>query len=194
MTAINAIGSSQPSGDLSSTPMAFSLQSVSSRKTHGTSDVFNLPVRYSEPIVGNISVEPRIAGTGHLIVFSYSLPIVSFGAVTVEDTSGNTVGSATISSSGNEVLVKLAGIGDGLRVKVSVNNINGLHSSSAAVGFLVGDLDDSREVTSGDLSMVKALAGRRADVNTFKADFNLSGNVTAGDVATVKARDGRKIP
>jgi hypothetical protein len=196
VAATNANGTGAASNALSVTPdaLAISLVAVQSRKTHGAAGVFDLPVDASQPIGGPVTVEPRSIGAGHNIVFQMSDNITAIGSVTVVDAADAPIGSATASFSGNEVIVVLTGTPDNRRAKVQVNNINGTATVSAALGFLVGDVNGSRSVNASDISGVKARSGQTVDVSNFKFDLNTSGGINATDISAAKPRSGLVLP
>ena len=72
--------------------------------------------------------------------------------------------------------------------------MNGTLNVSASIGFLVGDTNNSRSVTSTDVSAVKSRNGQAVTNANFKYDVNLSGSVGATDVSAVKARGGLVLP
>ena len=59
-------------------------------------------------------------------------------------------------------------------------------SQSAAVGFLVGDVNNDRSVKVGDVTSVKLRSGQPVDATNFRYDINASGKINAIDVLTVK--------
>ncbi len=173
------------------------LLTVFSRKTHGSVGTFELPIDKAPAITGAVSVEPRIMGGGHTIVFNFDQPVTSFTAATVKDSGGNVVITPTASISGtspNSVIVLMPGVPDNKRVLVSVTGVNGATDAAAAIGFLVGDVNNSRAVNANDVTAVKARAGTRIDAGTFQYDINTSGVVNATDISAVKARSATTLP
>jgi predicted ATPase len=77
---------------------------------------------------------------------------------------------------------------------VNIGGVNGGLNFQAPVGFLVGDLNNSKTTTAQDIAVAKSLAGQSANSSNFWFDTNLTGFVTAGDIATAKARQGKTIP
>ena len=174
------------------------LVSVRSQKIHGTAGVFNLPIVTSTDISGAVTVEPRVIGSGHTIIFQFSSPISSVAGVTSRDASGlNNVGTATFAipaMPGNEVVVTLTGVPNSQRARITINNINATGSNVAAsIGFLVGDVNNTRAVDAGDASGVKARSGQIADGSNFMFDVNVSGAINVSDIMAVKARSGQVL-
>lgn len=166
---------------------AVTLQSVKSRKTHGS-----LPGSFDVDIntTGPISVEPRVGRNGHLIVFRFSGAINNAGTVQVTP-----VGiAATPVTNGNTVEVMLTGIPDNQRVTISLTGVNGIVPATLTMGFLVGDVNSSGIVSAADISAVKARAGQQVNTANVRADVDANGKFDQADVSAVKARSGRVLP
>ena len=161
---------------------------VQSRKTHGSAGTFDLPINVMFP--PNVTVESRVIGSGHAIVFQFNGPITAPGSATVAP-----VGSASAAASGNDVIVTLTGVPDNQRVTVSITGINGgTTSAQAAVGFAIGDVNNTQSVNSSDISSVKARSGQTTTAANFKFDVNISGAINSSDISAVKARSGLTLP
>ncbi len=172
----------------------FSLLTVQSRKTHGTAGTFDLPIDSSVGIGGAVTVESRIIGAGHSIVFQFSGPVTSVSGVTSRDATSNPVGTATFAIVGNDVMVTLTGVPDNRRANITVSDVNASLTPSAAIGFLVGDVNNTRSVTASDISSVKARSGQSTTALNFKFDVNVTGAINAADISAVKARSGLALP
>jgi Fibronectin type III domain/Dockerin type I domain len=199
VVAVNGIGNSAASNPVSVTPAPPSpplLTAALSRKTHGSAGTFDLPLDISQPVGGAVTVESRAIGAGHIIVFQFDKPVTSVGTVTAVDGTAEAIGNASVQFAGTEVIVTLTGITDNNRVAISLTNLNGLgaSSSSVALGFLVGDINNSRSVNATDISGIKARSGQSATPANFKFDLNASGGINATDIAAVKARSGLVLP
>jgi hypothetical protein len=197
--AVNAAGTSAPSANVNATPSASSiltLLGVQSRKTHAVAGTFDLAIDTTQAIGGAITVEPRAIGAGHLVVFQFNVPITSFTSLGVTDAGMAPIGSFSSASVGNDLQVTLTGIPDNRRVQISLNNANGPGGPSvvAAIGFLVGDINNSRAVNATDISGVKARSGLSTNSSNFRFDLNSSGGINATDIAAVKARSGLVLP
>lgn len=169
---------------------------VQSRKTHGAAGPFDLPIATGIPSGGAVTVEPRAIGSGHTIVFTFDAPVASVGGVTSKDASGLLdVGAATFTFAGNNVVVALTGVADGQRANITLTNVNEAgNNASVAIGFLVGDVTNSRAVNASDIMGVKARAGQVLDNSNFRFDVNASGAIDAADSSAVKARAGLMLP
>lgn len=191
--ATNAMGPSVPSSSMDVTPFApIALDRVVSRKLHGV--VVGEVTLNSEPVTGNVAVEPRLSTNGHQIVFVFTGDAGGIpGTVNVTDALGMAYGAvgATAVANGSEVIVTLTNVPENTRLKVSLTNVAGSNiDASAALGFLVGDVNGSRSVNASDISAVKANLSLPATIARFRMDFNVDGTITSADVSTVKSRSG----
>ena len=190
--ATNSVGTSAASPGVQVTPIAPPvpvLTGVGSRKTHGTAGVFELP------ITGLSTVEPRIIGSGHLLVFQFDIPITSPGTVTLQQYAPASGAVASAVANGNTVVVTLTGVTDNQRIIVSLSAINGVQSAAAAsIGFLVGDVNNTGSINSSDISGVKARSGQSTTAANFRFDVNASGAINSSDISAVKARSGLTLP
>jgi alpha-tubulin suppressor-like RCC1 family protein len=171
-------------------PSPIALSAVKSRKTHGTSGVFDLPLDTTQAIGALVTVESRAIGAGHQIVFQFTSPIITAGTATVVDGNGISLSTGSVTRSGNEVAITLPVAADNSRAKVSLNGTNGSVNSSASLGFLVGDTNSSRSVDAIDLSSVKARSGQITDSTNYRYDVNATGTINVSDILAVKARSG----
>jgi alpha-tubulin suppressor-like RCC1 family protein len=179
---------------LSSGP-ALALTAVQSRKTHGAAGPFDIPIDTSVLIGGAVTVECRAIGTGHTIVFQFNIPITATGTVTSVDSGATAIGTAVAAISGNDVVVTLTGIPDNKRVKVALANVNGIGVNvSASVGFLVGDVNGSRNVNASDISGVRARSLQTTNATNYKFDLNASGGINASDISAARARSLLVLP
>jgi hypothetical protein len=166
---------------------------VRSRATHGA-ESFDRMVDHLQPINGSPTVESRIGGVGHQVVFQFSANVGVAGTASVVNSNDQPAGSATPILMGNEVLVSLTGVTDGARVRVKLNGVDGSLNVSTPLVFLVGDADGSRSVNTADRDAIKARAGQLANSGNQQYDINRSGRITAADIAAAKARNGRTAP
>ena len=193
VVATNAVGPGAASATASVTPSAsapLTLIAVLARKTHGVAGTFDLPIDTVPPISGAVSVEPRIIGGGHSIVFQFNLPITATGAVTATP-----IGAVSAVASGYNVVVTLTNVADNQRATISLVNVNAAGVNAAAsIGFLVGDVNNTRSVNSSDISGVKARSGQTTTGSNFQFDVNASGAINSSDISAVKARSGLALP
>ena len=172
----------------------FALNAVQSRKTHGAAGIFDLLIDTIPIISGAVTVESRSSGASHLIVFQFTSPVTATGAATAVNGSGAPLSISSAIASGNDVLVTLTGAADNSRATVSLANVNGTLNPSASIGFLIGDVNNTRSVNSSDISSVKARSGQTTDLTNFKFDVNASGAINSSDISAVKARLDLVLP
>jgi hypothetical protein len=175
-------------------PTPKSLVGVVSSKIHGAAGTFALALDHSQPIAGDVTVEPRTVGSGHRIVFQFSGTILWPGIATCVDASGTTVGQASATAVGSTVEVLLTAspaFPDKTRVTVALSNVDGVGlNASISVGFLAGDVNGTRSVTASDILRVKGKSGQAASAGSFLHDVDLSGTVGLSDVGMVRQGSG----
>lgn len=171
---------------------ALTLTGAQSRKVHGTSGTYDLALDRVALIGGAITVESRVIGAGHKIVFQFDGPITTTGTVSTFDIGGGPIGNATAVASGNDVEVTLTSIEDNRRARVVLTGVNGLLNTEVSIGFLAGDINNTFSVNSSDISAIKARSGQSvtAAANNFKFDIDASGAINSSDISAVKARSG----
>ena len=99
----------------------------------------------------------------------------------------------------HEHIVNLTGVANAQYVTVSLTNVSdsvGNFSStvSATMGVLVGDVNASGIVTSGDTNLCKAQALQPVSAANFRNDINTSGAITTGDVNIIKQNALSQLP
>ena len=95
-----------------------------------------------------------------------------------------------MSTIGNDVIVNLPSVPNNSRVLIALTGVNGNVGAATAIGFLVGDVNNTRSVNSSDISGVKARSGQATTALNFMFDLNLSGAINSSDISTVKAQSG----
>jgi hypothetical protein len=192
VTASNSAGTGGASASAAVTPSAsplFALFAVKSRKTHGGAGPFELVVD-TQPANGAVTVEPRAIGSGHAIVFQFNGAVASLGSANVTP-----VGNVSAAVAGNEIVVTLTGVPDNQRVAITLGNVNGsVNPSPLSMGFMLGDVNNSRSINASDISGLKTKVGQSTSATNFRFDLNASGNINAADLSMVKARSGSILP
>jgi hypothetical protein len=169
------------------------LLSVQSRKTHGSAGTFAIDIDNGQSANGPVTVEPRVRGAGHLIVFGFSGAVVSPGTISALDSLGNAVAFQS-AFQGQEISVLLTDVADNQRVTINLLGINGTSQTAATIGFLLGDVNGSRSVNATDISGIKARSGQTVNASNFQFDVNASGGINATDISAAKARSGLVLP
>ena len=113
---------------------------------------------------------------------------VTTGTGNVSGTSGSGTNTVTINLTGvtnaQTIIVTLLGLSDG----TNTGNIG------IQMGVLVGDVNGSGVVTSGDTNLCKAQALQPITTANFRDDINASGAITTGDVNLIKQNALTQLP
>ena len=176
-------------------PVADLVRAVS-RKTHGPAGIFDIDL----PITGTRGIECRSGANGnHTVVFTFANPLTSVGGATVSSGTGSVSSSAIDSSDPRNYIVNLTGVTNAQTITVildSVNDSAGNSSASVSVpmGMLLGDVNSSRNVESGDVFLTRERNGRPISGGNFQSDLNASGRIDSGDVFIVRRQNPSGLP
>ena len=180
-------------GQVSVPPAVLNLLSVFSRKIHNGLP-FDLPVLHGETLTGNITVEPRAIGAGHVIVFRFDNAINNEGTAMALNAALNSAATVTLTRSGNDVIATLTNVADNTRLNITLTGVNNNTTVDAPLGFLIGDVGNTQRVTAADIAAVKARIGQAVNnIGVAKFDLNADGSITQADVSAVKARSGKVL-
>jgi mono/diheme cytochrome c family protein len=197
VTANNALAPSGPSsGTLMVTPIAIQFaNAVNSRKTQNGAPR-DILIDHTIPPAGNVAIEPRIGNAAHTIVFDFTAMVSNPGTLVVTNVAnGQQIMGPTAAPSGNSVVVTLTNVPEIARITISLTGVNGAVNTSASMGLLPGDVNNSGKVTAADIAAVKAKSGNTlVDGTNFKLDINATGTISSTDVNAAKARAGQVLP
>ena len=164
---------------------------VVSRKTHGAAGVFDLPLSMvsTEP-----TTEPRL-GPAQTLVFQFDKPVVRGTAVVTEGTAV----AGTVTFADNEMTVNLTDVNNDQYVTVAVSNVVAADgatggSGAARIGYLAGDVNQSRVVTLSDVGLVNAVLAQPVTASNYLMDLNASGTLTIADKAIANANLSTALP
>jgi hypothetical protein len=169
------------------------LQSVASRKVHGLAGTFDLGLGL---VPTNPTTEPRSGGAGgsHTIVFTFNQPLTG-GTAAV---SAGTAVAGVPTFSGSEMIVPLSGVANQQYVTVVASSVTssggGTGSGSVRIGFLLGDVNQSRVVSVADLGLVNALLAQVVTAANYLKDVNGSGTLTVADKGVTNANLTKALP
>jgi hypothetical protein len=170
---------------------------VVSRKIHGSAGTFDVDL----PITGTPSIECRSGGTtnDYTLVFAFTNPLASVAGATVSSGTGTVSSRGVDSTDAHNYIVNLTGVSNAQYLTVTLTNVSdsvGNFSSSvpASIGILVGDVNASGVVTSGDTNLCKAQALQPVTNANFRNDINASGSITTGDVNIIKQNALSRLP
>ncbi|CAN5235485.1 hypothetical protein BH20VER2_BH20VER2_10350 [soil metagenome] len=174
---------------------ALALVSALSRKEHGSgAGIHDIEL----PLSGTPGVECRTGGAGgdHLLVFTFSNPVVS-GTATVTGGTGNIASTPVLN--GNTMAVALTGVANAQTVTVTLSGVTDsfsqvLPDNAVTVAFLLGDVNGNLSVNAADIGLTKSQSGVAVDAGNFRADVNVNGAINAADVGQVKAQSGTFVP
>jgi hypothetical protein len=164
------------------------LTKVVSRKNHGSPSNFH-DVDLTPP---NPGIECRSGGANgdYTMVFTFNNPISSCGVPSN--------GTASTGPASNQCTVQLTGVPDQQYTTVQLiggidNNANTV-DAAGTMGVLIGDVDASKFVDSGDVFLVRQKTGQSVDDTNFRQDVNTSGLIDSGDVFLVRQQTGKALP
>lgn len=181
------------------------LSSVVSRKTHGGSATFDVPLQ-KNAITTPRGVECRTGGASgnHSIVFTFQNNLVGtigtdVGSASVLTGPGSVVAAGTgIGPAQNQYTVNLTGVTNANYVSVALHNVSDtaghIGDVATTMGVLTGDVNASGVVTSGDTNLCKAQALQPVTTSNFRDDINASGAITTGDVNIIKQNALSQLP
>ena len=154
------------------------LQGAVARKVHGAVGTFDLPL---SSVASNPTTEPR-QGPTHTIVFTFDGPVTAGTAAITEGTA--TAGAPTFS--GNDMVLPLTGVANAQYVTIAVSGVSTSGggtggTGSIRIGFLAGDVNQSRVVSVADLGLVNAQLAQVVTAANFLKDVNASGTLTVAD-------------
>jgi len=159
-----------------------------SRKTHGAAGNFDIDL-----LTGTPAIECRTGGTNKDYQIVLTFPVaVTFGGASVTPGSGGTAslaGPAITSPDGKEITVNLTNVSNVQTITVTLTGLNdgtNTYDVSVQMGVLIGDVNASGVVTSGDANLCKAQALQPVTSTNFRNDINASGSITTGDVNIIK--------
>jgi hypothetical protein len=167
------------------------LQGVVSRKVHGAAGTFDLPL---SGVSTNPTTEPR-AGPTQTLVFTFDKPITGATAALNEGTA--TLAAPTFG--GNTVTVALSGVANQQYVTVALDSVASSDggtggTGSVRVGFLLGDVNQSRAVSVADLGLVNAQLAQTVTASNYLKDVNATGTLTVADKGIVNANLTKSLP
>jgi hypothetical protein len=173
---------------------------VVSRKTHGIAGTFDIAL----PLAGNAGIECRSGGapTGnHTLIYTLdrNLSVPGTASVVVSP-SGS--GTATAGPGANQVTVNLTGVPNAQHVSVTLNGVQDsvgatLNNLVARMDVLLGDVNASRRVDSGDVSLVRQQTLQTITgppTGNFREDINASGRIDSGDVSIARQQTLTSLP
>jgi hypothetical protein len=163
-----------------------------SRKMHGAFGPFDIPL----PLTGAPGIECRTGAAGgtHQVVISFPGP-VTFSSAAVTTGTGSV--SSTSGGGTSTITVNLAGVSNAQTITITLFNVNtGTRVANVGVqmGVLLGDVNSSTRVDSGDVFVVRQQTLQDADSSNFRNDINASGRIDSGDVFIARQQTLTALP
>jgi len=183
--AVPDVGAVEVGGTLLPAP-----STVSSVKTHGAT-----PFGIDLPLTDR-GIECRSGGAGgnHQIILNFATP-VGFSGVSVTKGVGNV---SSYSINGSQVTINLTGVANAQEIFTTLFNVNdgsvNANDITVRMGVLLGDVNGSGVVSSGDTNLCKAQALQPITASNFRNDVNVSGAITSGDTNIVKQNALTSLP
>jgi hypothetical protein len=176
------------------------LNAVVSRKVQGTAGTFDINL----PLTGTRGIECRSGGStnDYTLVFTFTNNLTSVASASVtghDPTSGTgTVLNSSLGPNPNQYTVNLTGVPNAQYLTVTltgaVDSTGATGNVSGTMGVLLGDVNASGIVTSGDTNLCKAQALQPVTNANFRNDINASGAITTGDVNLIKQNALSQLP
>jgi hypothetical protein len=168
------------------------LVSATSRKVHGTAGTFDLPLTLTPST--NPTTEPRQGATA-TVVMTFDKGVTGATTTVTEGTATPTL----TTFGGNDVVISLSGVSDRQYVTVALTNVTGADGSTGGtgavrIGFLMGDVNQSRAVSVADLGLVNAQLAQTVSPSNFLKDVNVSGTLTVADKGVTNAALTHSLP
>jgi serine protease AprX len=170
------------------------LLSAVSRKTHPGAGTFDVDLPFGNG--STLGIECRSSAGNHTLVFTFNNDVVS-GNASITSGTGSVSGSPAFS--GKTMTVNLTGVTDVQQITVTLSDVTDnlsqvLPDTAVKMGVLVGDVNASAVVTSGDTNLCKAQALQTITTANFRDDINASGAITTGDVNIIKQNALSQLP
>ena len=176
-------------------PAPVQLAGVVSSKMHGSAGTFNIDL----PITGNAGIECRSGATNdYTLIFTFANTLTGVGGASVTGT--GTVSSSNIDSSdAHKYIVNLTGVSNAQTITVRLTNVsdstgNFSNAVLASMGVLIGDVNASARVDSGDVSVVRQQTLQTVTTSNFREDINASGRIDSGDVSVARQQTLTSLP
>ena len=128
-------------------------------------------------------------------MFTFDKPITAATATVTEGTAT----AAAPTFSGNDVIVSLTGVTNIQYVTVTLSNVSSADGGSGGtgsvrVGFLTGDVNQSRAVSLADVGLVNAALAQPVTAANYLKDINASGTLSLADKAIANASLATALP
>lgn len=157
--------------------------SAVSRKTHGSAGTFDVPL----PLTGTPGIEDRTGPTpgNYEVVVTFAAPVTVSSATVTPGPGGTASVSGGAVVSGNTVTINLTNVSNVQTLSVNLLGVTVGSSTgnvSVPMSVLIGDVNATGLVDSGDVFQVRQQTSKTPDLTNFRDDVNASGVIDSGDV------------
>jgi hypothetical protein len=163
-----------------------------SRRIHGTAGPFDINL----PLAGTPGIECRSGGASRdfqiIVIFPFANAL-SISGIALNAPKGGSV--AGFSISGKALTVNLTGIQNLQTISLTLSGVNdgtNLGTVVVPMGMLLGDVNSSRAVDSGDVLLVQKQNGQAlppGGAAQFRRDINTNGSIDSGDVTIAQKQN-----
>jgi hypothetical protein len=171
------------------------LTSVVSRKVHGSAGTFAID------LTSGHGVECRSGGAGgdYTVVFTFANPLTRVSGATVSSGAGSVRSSNIDSNDAHKYVVNLTGVSNAQKITIVLNGVgdaigNVSGSVVANMTVLIGDVNATGVVDSGDVFLVRQQTGHTPTAANFREDVNASGLIDSGDVFVTRQHTATSVP
>lgn len=196
------------------------LTAAASTRVHGATGTFDVVVTSASQAGANslaevavaagdttITVEPRSPGAGnsYTVAMDFNAAVTSgtasvvacnywTGSASAPCPASPTLGTVTFA--GSRASIPLTGVTNQSRVQVRLSNVNAQgYNADMTVGFLIGDVTNSRAVNGTDASQVSLKSGQTVSAANAKYDITGNGGTINGtDASQASLRSGTRLP
>jgi hypothetical protein len=178
-------------------PLPVELNTVVSRKMHNGLGPFDVDL----PVTGPHGIECRSGGTNgdYTLIFSFSNPLHSVDSANVTSGTGSVSSEQIDSADPHKYIVNLTGVANAQHLFVTLHNVHDeagriSDTISAPMSVLIGDVNASGRVDSGDVFLVRQQSMQDANASNFRDDITASGRVDSGDVFIAREQTLTSLP
>jgi hypothetical protein len=163
-----------------------------SRKTHGSAGDFDINL----PSSGTSAIECRGSGASnnYTIIYALDKNIALPGTASLAQGSA-TISSVTVGPNANQVTINLTNVTTAQHLFINLNGMQDVGGTTyfnlfTKMDVLVGDVNASGLVDSGDVFLVRQQTGQNPGPSNFREDVNASGLIDSGDVFITRQQTG----
>ncbi len=188
------VGKTKSGGRLNLAKALGSLVSAVSHKTHGTAGAFDVDL----PLTDNPGIECRSGGvTGdYTMILTFSNTLINVGGVSVAPC--GLVSSSLPGPNANQYTVNLTGVCNAQYITVTLTDVRdsagGDFNVAQSMGVLLGDVNASGVVDSGDVFLVRQQTLQPVSGSNFREDVNADGNIDSSDLIITRQQTGTSLP